>query len=735
MPLSLIPAFGLLSGDLNPRDAHKTAFNSRSGAYQWKVLPMGLCISASTFQRLINLVLAGLTYTLCLVYLDDIIRMASSLDEHLQRLEAVFQRIRAAKLTLIPDKCKILRREVTYLGHVVSERGIAIDEKKLDVVRNWETPRCLKDVRAYIGFCQYYRRFIFQFSAIARPLPELTRKNVKFVWTPKCQASFDELKEKLTSAPVVSLPRDEGEFCLDTDASGWSIGAVLSQTQDDEERVIANGSRLFFRSEMNYCTTRRELLAVVYFTKYFKQYLLGRKFEIRTDHAALQWLRQIPEPIGQQARWLEQLAPFDFEIQHRPGLKHGNADGFSRIPCKQCGVADEEHVDLVAPGNQVLGLNFSRETLVKEQEKDRGIRETMELLRQFPDQKPNWADLNGFSKFSKILWTFWSELKVIDDVLYREAINKITQEKELRLIVPQTLRTNLLRLVHEGVTGGHAGISHTKDQVRRRAFWPGWTKTVEWYVEACPQCARYQRGHAPKQGQLKALIPSRPFETISVDTTGPHPLSSKGYVFILTVVDHFSKFAFAFPMRNQEANTVARILVDHVFCLVGTPLRLLTDQGPNFESLLFKELCRILKIEKLRTSPYESSSNGQVERFHLTINSILAKNVEKNQRDWDEHLQKAVAAYRVSRHTSMSFSPNYIVFGAENVMPADLILCNPSVMPDGDNTPVEFVAKQHERFRQAYQIGRDRLKVTAQKRKSYYDLGVHAKQFPVGSSV
>ena len=152
-------------------------------------------------------------------------------------------------------------------------------------------------------------------------------------------------------------------------------------------------------------------------------------------------------------------------------------------------------------------------------------------------------------------------------------------------------------------------------------------------------------------------------------------------------------------------------------------------------SQLFKELCRILKIEKLRTTPYESSSNGLVERFHLTLNSILAKNVKENQRDWDEHLQKAVAAYRASRHTSTSFSPNYLIFGAENVMPADLILCNPGVLPDEDNSPVAFVAKQQERFRQAYQITRDRLKVTAQKRKSYYDLGVRVKQFPVGSSV
>ena len=325
---------------------------------------MGLCNSASTFQRLMNMVLAGLTYTSCLVYLDDIIVMTRTLEEHQQRLEEVFRRIRAAKLKLRPEKCVILQREVTFLGHVVSGNGIAMNEKKLAVVRDWETPRCLKDVRAHVGFCAYYRRYLKDFSSVAKLLHALTRKNAKFEWTEECQGAFDELIRRLFAAPVVSLLRNEGEYRLDTDASMWSIGEVLSQVQDNQEEVIAYGSRLYSKAEAHYCTTRRELLAVVYFVKYFKQYLLGRKFLIRTDHSALQWLRKTPDPVGQQARWLEQLAPFDFEIIHRPGIRHADADGVSRIPCRQCGKAEEDsEVELVAPVSELEPDVWLKKTL------------------------------------------------------------------------------------------------------------------------------------------------------------------------------------------------------------------------------------------------------------------------------------------------------------------------------------------------------------------------------------
>ena len=323
---------GYFQVPLDPKDSHKSSFITRSGCWKFKVLPMGMCNSSATFQRLMNLVLAGLTYSSCLVYLDDIVIMSSTIDEHYQRLGQVFERIRAAKLELRPDKCRILQREIVFLGHVVSGEGIRMDPRKIEVVRDWPRPKNLREVRSFLGLCAYYRKFVQAFSAIANPLHALTRRYARFDWSDTCQKAFETLKEKMLTAPVMSLPRDEGEYTLDTDASGWAIGAVLSQQQDGHERVIAYGSRLYSRAESRYNTTRQELLAVVYFVQYYKQYLLGRHFKIRTDHAALQWLLRTPESIGQQSRWVEQLSAYDFEIIHRAGGSHQNADAVSRWP-------------------------------------------------------------------------------------------------------------------------------------------------------------------------------------------------------------------------------------------------------------------------------------------------------------------------------------------------------------------------------------------------------------------
>ena len=491
---------------LSEKDAHKTSFISRSGCYKWKVLPMGLCNSASTFQRLMNMVLSGLTYSSCLVYLDDIIVMAPSIEEHNRRLAEVFSRIWAAKLKLRPDKCTILQREVTFLGHVVSGNGITMDPRKLEIVRSWPTPRNLKETRAYIGLCAYYRKMIKGFSEIARPLHMLTHKNVRFEWTEQCQVAFDELKRRLTSAPIVSLPRDEGEFRLDTDARGWAIGAVLSQIQDGQERVISYGSRLYSKAEEHWCTTRKELLAVVYFVKYFKQYLLGRHFVIRTDHATLQWLLRTPEPIGQQSRWVEQLASFSFDIVHRPGVRHQNADGISRIPCRQCGRTDDgSFMERVAPVIEEVQDDWSPETMKLKQLQDPEISEFRQLLLNNPDHKPKWSELEGVTEYSKILWSMWDEFRLVNNVLYREAVSPVTREKEMRLVVPRALQLKMFNLVHGGITGGHMGVTRTRDQIRRRAYWPGWSKAVELYIQACEPCARFKNGKAPKQGKLHPM--------------------------------------------------------------------------------------------------------------------------------------------------------------------------------------------------------------------------------------
>jgi hypothetical protein len=272
--------------------------------YRFRKMPFGLCNAGATFQRLMDVLMTGLHMEVCLVYLDDVIVFSPTIRDHLDRLRMVLDRLRSAGLKLKPEKCMFLQKSVSFLGHVVSDEGISTDPEKTRAVAEWPRPTRLREVRAFLGLASYYRRFVQDFSRISAPLHQLSRKSQVFRWDAEHQQSFDELKRRLTTSPILAMPTDSDQFVLDTDASGYAVGAVLSQVQNGHERVVAYASRSLDRRERNYCVTRRELLAVVHFLRYFKQYLLGRKFIVRTDHAALSWLRRTPDPIGQQARWL-----------------------------------------------------------------------------------------------------------------------------------------------------------------------------------------------------------------------------------------------------------------------------------------------------------------------------------------------------------------------------------------------------------------------------------------------
>jgi len=301
--------------------------------FRFRTMPFGLCNAGATFQRLMDLLLSGLNLDICLVYLDDIIVYSATLDQHLDRLAQVLERLQLANLKLKPSKCSLLQTRVVFLGHIVSGSGIATDPEKIRLIANWPVPQNLCELRGFLGLTSYYRRFVESYADIAFPLNAMTRKGRSFIWTEAAHTAFEALKEALSSPPILTLPDDHGHFFLDTDASDVAIGAVLSQVQGGEERVIAYAGRSLAKNETNYCVTRKELLSVVYFTKHFRQYLLGRRFVIMTDHAALSWLKRTLEPIGQNARWLDLLGEYDFDVQHRPGARHGNADAMSRHPC------------------------------------------------------------------------------------------------------------------------------------------------------------------------------------------------------------------------------------------------------------------------------------------------------------------------------------------------------------------------------------------------------------------
>ncbi|KAG1930770.1 thy-1 membrane glycoprotein [Pimephales promelas] len=612
--------------EVDPQDRPKTAFITRQGLFEFNVLSFGLCNSPSTFQRLMDVVLADLQWTTCLVYLDDIIVFGRTFQEHLQRLEEVLLKLRHAKLKVKPSKCTIFSSQVQYLGHVISAEGVMADPSKVEAVQAWPTPKTQTEVRSFVGLASYYRRFIKGFAEIARPLHQLTEKGKRFVWREECQEAFQQLKSRLISAPVLAYPDPKKPFILDTDASDVGVGAVLSQEDGGLERVVAYASRALTKQERKYATTKKELLSVVTFTKHFKHYLLGREFLLRTDHSSLRWLHNFSGLEGQLARWLEQLANFQYKIIHRPGKQHTNADALSRLPGsgsrgsrEDCGNVPPSRVPVTVVravreaegmGGPIRDLPESEDELVKAQQEDPNIQLLINLKNGSVDDGREGERNPALVSYSPV----WDQLHMRNQ--------------------------RLVRIPPANSDAASAVQAHGK-----------------------APCA-----------PLQMSVVSRPYERVAVDVLGPLPETLNKNKYILIIGDYFSKWTEAFPLPNQEAQSIARVLVEEWVCRYGVPRSLHSDQGRNFESGLFKELCRLLQINKSRTSPYRPQSDGLIERFNRTLLSMLSLFVDENQMNWDRLLPYVMMAYRSSVQASTGFTPYKVLFGQEMVLPVDIML-------------------------------------------------------------
>ena len=430
--------------------------------------------------------------------------------------------------------------------------------------------------------------------------------------------------------------------------------------------------------------------------------------------------------MGQQARWQEKLGNFSFDIVHRSGAKHGNADGCSRIPDSGGNAPCPQTVDLCAhifdhdqnePGDSELHIQgWDWESL---QKTDPDLGEVYAALLVNPTERPNKKVTLGWSDDGKVLSTFWSSLYIKNGVLYRD--HSLPNGQVLhQVVVPKSLRNEVCRLAHCGITGGHLGEDRTREQLRRRCYFPGWSRFLKSFLLACANCAQYHRGKPPRQGELQPFSVGDPGELISIDVTGPHTKTKRGNVYILTCQDYFSKWVECFALPNQEAELVARVLVEQVFCRYGFPAKLLSDKGSNFESRLFQEMCRVMGVTKLRTSSYKPSCNGLIERFHRCLHAMLTKVMSENQKDWDEHLPFVLSVYRSTVHSTTNFTPNYLVFGRENRAPMDLVFGSPvdERVVDSEH---DYVHRMQEKMAASYSLVRENMRCAAERRKVKYD--------------
>ena len=683
--------------EMAEEDKCKTAFSFGQGLWQFLVMPFGLCNAPGRFERLMEKVLEGLQWNSALVYLDDVLVYGGTFEEELGRLEEVLRRLRVANLKLSPRKCTLFQHEVPFLGHFVGRGGVRTDPEKVAAVVEWPTPASVADVRSFLGLCTYYRRFVEGFATIAAPLTQLTRKNARFVWDEACQEAFDGLKAVMAGAPVLPFPDSSRPYLLDTDASAEGIGAVLSQLRDGKEHVVAYFSAKFSRPEKNYCVTRKELLAVVRSLAHFHPYLYGAEFTIRTDHAALRWLKTLKDPEGQLARWLGRLEQYDYRIEHRPGRSHTNADSLSRRPCQPgCGHCSRREDNPVCRRLCVDGgAREARERWRDAQRADADLAPVIRWLEA--GERPGREEIAPESSATKHLVEQWAMLRLQEGVVQRRWESVSGQESLWLLLVPRALRSELLEEAHAGVTGGHLGRKKTLCRLRQRVYWVGMRHDVEEWCKVCRTCAARKGPARRTRAPLQLYQAGSPMERVAVDIVGPLPRTPRGNRFICVAMDYFTKWPEAYAIPDHEAETVATVLVDEFFTRFGVPGELHSDQGREFESRVFRRCCELLGVQKTRTTPLHPQSDGMVERFNRTLAGELAKYCREDQEDWDLWLPFALMAYRSAVQEATDFTPARLMLGRELRLPLDLV----TGRPPGEELPsseLEYVAAMRQRM-------------------------------------
>ena len=760
---------------LREEDQHKTAFITKYGLWEYTKMPFGLCNAPSTFQRCMELIFRGMQWKTLLIYLDDLILYSSNISEHFSQLDEVLSKLCEAGLKLKPSKCEFIKDEVLYLGHIVTPNGIKPNPKIVESVEKWKTPTSVKEVQQFLGLCNYYRRFINKFSDKATCLTELTKKGVKFEWTKECEDSFNTLKETLCSAPILAYPRPNESFILDTDASNVGIGGVLSQIQDGEEKVIAYASKKLDRHQQNYSVTRRELLAMVTFVNQFKHYLLGRRFLLRTDHGSLRWLFGFKDPQGQVARWIEVLNQYDFEIKHRDGVKHLNADALSRRDdielcshssisigikenCEICKELQDEWAEFTNDVDNVHNLADNKEIAdIRVVTRSQTHKDSSNWLPQYttldlynfqkedPDIGPlhEWKKANSvpsrdeaakFSPATRKYWLNWQNIVIESDVLYQKIIDPFGKTDKLQLLVPRVLRKEILVNCHDSVFAAHFGVHKTVEKIKQYYYWYKMREDVQIHIKECPSCNKWKDSNRKPRAGLSEYRVGYPMDRVGIDIIGPLPCSNQDNRYILVVGDHFTRWMEAYPIPNQQAEEVARQLANNFISRFGAPLEIHTDQGPNFESVLFKELCSLLHITKTRTTPYRPSSNGLIERFNKTLENMIKTFVQENPRDWDLYIDLLMAAYRSTVHPATGFTPNKMMFGREVNLPIHIIY----PIPDDENSSIystEYVREMKDKLEQLYEMVRGNLGEATLRQKKDYDTRLSQNRFSPGTLV
>lgn len=636
-------------------DEWKTAFRTRYGLFESLVMPFGLTNAPATFQTFINDTLREFLDVFCVVYLDDILIYSQNPSEHRTHVCAVLDRLRQAGLCANPNKCEFHVEQTTFLGYVVSKNGISMDPKKIKAIQEWEPPVNIKDLQCFLGFANFYRRFIMSYSSLCRPLFNLLRKESKFMWTKEHQRVFETLKHAFSSAPILRHFDPSLQTILETDASDTVVGGVLSQEfmSLDGKTVlhpIAFFSKKLDPAQCNYPIGDKELLAIVLCFEEWHHFIHGsaRPVLVYTDHNNLQTFMTRSLLNRRQARWSTFLSEYDFRIIYRPGPKNDKADALTRrsgdLPKEgdgrgktQGSILQPHHFELNEISPDIASL------LSTSLQNDEFANSVIQALKN-NELRHSQIDL--------------SECELLDNCLLVYGLYYVPDN--------ESLRCKIIRSCHDSPIAGHPGRAATFELVTRNYWWPGMRKTIARYLRNCDTCARIKPARHAPYGLLKPLsVPQRRWDSVSMDFIVGLPASGpQRFTSILVVVDRLSKMAHFIPAPTEvPARSVARLFFDNIFRLHGFPSYIVSDRGTNFVGQFSRALCKMIGIQQQTSTAYHPQTDGQTERINQILEQYLRGYVNYQQDNWVDLLSMAEFCYNNTLSSSIGMSPFFANYG------------------------------------------------------------------------
>ena len=613
--------------ELHPDSREITTFITHRGLFRYKRLMFGISCAPEMYNKLIHQALEGIEGVHSIF--DDIVVHAGSTQEHDAILEKVLQRLSERGLTLNADKCQIGLDRIEFMGHVLSEHGISLAESKTEAVLNARRPESVAEVRSFLGLVNFSSRFIPDLATIAEPLRRLTKKSEPFEWGQQQEESFNRLKQELSNSCTLKYYDTSANTQVIADASPVGLGAVLVQEQDDQYRVISYASRSLTDVEKRYSQTEKEALALVWACERFQMYLHGTEFELVTDHKPLEFIfSKRSKMCARVERWVLRLQSFRYRVKYIPG-PNNIADALSRLLSEENTVQSksnitEEYVYFVAKEATPVAMNTV--DIEQASSKDPEMKELREGLIT-----GKWYNVQ-FKEYLPVR----HELSSVGKLILRGT----------RLVIPTSLRNQVLALGHEG----HPGIVVMKQRLRPKVWWPGIDKDIEQYCKSCYGCQLVSNA-SPPEPVTRTELPAEPWQSLAVDFMGPLPSGDSVFV----VVDYYSRWVEAIPTKTTTAEKVVEIL-KQIFARFGLPTSITTDNGPQFVSETFHQYLTEMGIAHRQITPLYPAANGEVERQNRSILKRL-RIAQAEGRSWKEELQTYLIMYRSTAHSVTGVSP------------------------------------------------------------------------------